>query len=125
MIVTDAKTLACNLHVSVPVTKVPGQSHQLEPGLRCDLQQRLRKATDRDDGAVLQDQPVAVVQRLRLRKIEQDPRSTFATQNDPAAVAVAGIQHDAIHRPGTIPVGCALDGYGPLHPDPLCPILPR
>ena len=67
-------------------------------GCRGDLDQRLGLAGDPHDRAVVEHQPVAVAQRGRLRQIEQERVPPSPVSDDAAAMAVVGIEHDAVDR---------------------------
>ena len=55
-------------------------------------------AGDAHDRAVVEHEAVAVAQRDRLRQVEQEFRAALAGQHDAAAVALAGVEHDAVDR---------------------------
>ena len=70
---------------------------------RGDLDQRLALAGDTHDGAILEHEAVAVTQRGRVRQIEQECRAALAGQRNPAAMALVGIEHDAVDRRRAVP----------------------
>ena len=65
---------------------------------RRDLDQRLGRAGDQHHRAVVEHQAVAVAQRDRLGEVEQQLGAALAGEHDAPAVAVAGIEHDAVAR---------------------------
>ena len=64
--------------------------------LRGDLDQRLRLAGDTHDRAVVEHEPVAVAQHHRPAAVEQELGAPLAGEHDAPAMALVGIEHDAV-----------------------------
>ena len=95
--------VAHHLHVGMAIADVPGEPGKVVRGRRGDFDQRLGLAGDAHDGAVVEHEAVAVTQRGRMRQIEQECRAALAGQRHAAAMAVAGIEHDAVDRFRRVP----------------------
>ena len=81
VVAPDPQPIADDLYIDVPVTDMPGEPRQLMRIRRRDLDERLRPADNPDDGAVVEDQAIAIVQGRGLRQIEQKARTALAAQN--------------------------------------------
>ncbi len=75
------------------------------------------------DGAVIEQQTVAVAQRHGLFEIEQEFGALLAGEHDAPAGAVAGVEHDAVGGGACVPVGRPLDLRYPQHATRLVHIL--
>ena len=115
VVAPDPQPIADDLHIDVPVTDMPGEPRQLMRIRRRDLDERLRPADNPDDGAVVKDQAIAIVQGCGLRQIEQKARTALAAEDDAAAMALMGIERDGIDRAGGIPVAGGFDFMRTLH----------
>ena len=82
---------------------------------RGDLQQRLGLPRDQHHRAVIEHDAVAVAQRDRLVEVQHEIGAALAFEHDPAAMPVAGIEHDAVERGRGIPEPRAPDGEAALH----------
>src|SRR5215472_1034266 len=114
-IAPDAQRVADNLHLGVAIADVPGEPDELLRACGGDLEQRLRLAGHAHDGAVLEHEAVAVLQRGRLRQIEQKCRAALPRQRDPAAMALLRIEHDAVDGGRGVPAAGSSDLARPPH----------
>lgn len=71
---------------------MPSKPHRFERACRLKLDQRLRRTGYQQDGAVVENKPVTVVQIHRFGKVEQKFPAPFAVQNDAPAPAIAPIK---------------------------------
>ena len=115
VVAPDPQPVADDLYVDVPVTDMPGEPRQFMHIRRRDLDERLRPADNPDDGAIVKDQAIAIVQRRGLRQIEQKARAALAAQNDAPAMALMGIERDRIDSAGGVPVAGGFDFVRTLH----------
>ena len=92
----DAQPLAQDLNIGVAVSDMPGEPRKLLRTSRRDLDQRLALAGNQDDGAVVEQEAVAVVQHGRVRKIEQDLCAPLAAQDHAATMALIRIEHHPV-----------------------------
>ena len=76
----------------VPVAQMPGYADQRRHVICRDLQQWLVQRFHADDGAILQQQPVAAAQVNRSGQIEQDGFTFLGLQGQPPAMAMVMIQ---------------------------------
>lgn len=118
MVAADAQLLAEEFGREVAVAEMPGDPHEMGGVAGCDLGQRLRRRLDGDDAPVLEQQPVAVAQRDRVRKVEQEGRAALRRHRDTPAMAGVEIEDDGIDgRLG--PQAGGIDGDGADHVSPL------
>src|SRR5262245_19321508 len=96
MIATDAELVTHHLHVGMAVADMPSEPCQLVRARRGDLDQRLRLAGDAHQRAILEHETIAVLQRGRMRKVQEKNYASLSGQRDPATMALVGIKHDAI-----------------------------
>ena len=99
-----AQPVADDFHVDMPVANVPGQPGERVGIGRGDFDQRFRPPDDPHDGAIVQHEAVAVMQRRGTRQVEQKPGAALAAQDDAAAMAIMGIEGDLVDRACAIPV---------------------
>jgi len=109
MVAADAQPVAHHLHVGMAVADMPGEARQLMRARRRRLNERLGLAGDPHDGAIVEHEAIAILQRGRMRQIEQESRAPLTCQRDPAAMALVRIEHDAVDRSRGVP--------GPGSPD--------
>jgi len=115
MVAADAQPLADDLNLEVPVADMPGKPRQLARIGCHDLNERLRPAGNPHDAAAVEQEPVAVMQRRRLRQVEQEAGAALADEDDAAAVTILRVERDAIDRARVIPMAGGLDLAGALH----------
>jgi hypothetical protein len=82
---------------------------------RRDLDQRLGLRDDGDDGAVVEHEPVAVAQPRDLREVQQEFHAALAGEYHAAAVALVGIENNAIDGVCPAPRARADDLRCPFH----------
>lgn len=103
MVATDAQLFADDLHIGVPVAKVPGEPCERGRTGRSDLDQRLRLAVDAHDRSVIEHEAIAILQADGLGQIKQEPRALNAGQHDAAAMTFVGVENDGIDRRTRVP----------------------
>jgi hypothetical protein len=114
VIAANADGLCQKLNRQMPVSKVPGDTRQMQRIRAADFKQRLRRRYDLDNPAILQHERVAIAQRSCLGKIEQEFQPASSGHRYAAAVAIVIVEHDAISRIAG-PCRSPLDGRCP-HP---------
>ena len=119
MVAADAQLLAEKFGWQVAVAEMPGDPHEMGGVAGRDLGQRLRRRLDGDDVAVLEQQPVAMAQRHRVRQVEQEGRAALGRHRDAPAMARIEIEDDGIDgRLG--PQAGGIDGDGADHSNDSC-----
>ncbi len=98
VVAADAQPVAEQLGRQVAVAEVPGDAQQIGRIGGRDLDKRLKRGADGDDAPVLQDQPVAVAQRHRLRQVEQELEPAGGGHRHAAAVALVIVEHHMVGR---------------------------
>lgn len=96
MVSADAQLLAEKFGRQVAVAEMPGDPHEMGGVAGRHLGQRLRRRLDGDDAAVLEQQPVAMAQRNRVRQVEQEGRAAFGRHRDAPAMAGVEIEDDGV-----------------------------
>jgi hypothetical protein len=113
MVASQPHPIARDLYVGVAIAEVPGEARQRLRRSSRNVQQRLGLGDDPHDRAIFEDEAVAVAQHGGVRQVEQDTRAALAGQREAAALAVVGIEHDAVACRSGIPcagppdLGCA------------------
>jgi hypothetical protein len=96
-IAADAQPVAADLHIGMAIANVPGETRKLWRARGADLDQRLALAGNPNDRAVFKQKAIAIAQRSCVRKIEQEGSAALAGEDNAAAVALVGIEHDTIY----------------------------
>ena len=60
MVTADAEPVAHDLHIDVTITDVPGETGKFGCVRRRDFEKRLRPPGNAHDGAIIEQEPVAV-----------------------------------------------------------------
>ena len=103
VVAPDSQPVAHHLHVGMAIADVPGEPGQIVRRCRSDFDQRLRLAGDAHHGAVLEHEAIAVAQGGRMRQIKQERRAALAGQGHAPAMAIVGIEHDAVDGARRVP----------------------
>src|SRR6202045_3985162 len=115
VVAANAKRAADHLQVGMTIPDVPGEPREFVRRCRADLEERLVLAGDAYQGAILEHETVAVVQRSCVRQIEQELDAAFAGQHDSSAIAFVGIEHDLVDRRCGVPGASSSDFRCALH----------
>lgn len=114
MVAADAQPLAEKFGRQMTVAEMPGDPHEMGGVAGRYLGQRLRRRLDGDDAAVLEQQPVAMAQRNRIRQVEQEGCAALGRHRDAPAMAGVEIEDDGVDsRLG--PQAGGIDGDGADH----------
>jgi hypothetical protein len=98
VIAPDAQSFPRYLGRQMPITEVPGDSHQMLRIVAADFHERFRCRHDLDQPAVLEYQGVAIPQCDGALQIKQKLEPACAGHRHPPAVTIVEIQHDRIGR---------------------------
>jgi hypothetical protein len=115
VIAPDAQPFADDLDVDVTIADVPSKPGQVVAIDGGDFNERLGLPDDPHDCAVLEHQPVAIAQRGRLRKVEQEFRAALAAQHDAAAMAVMRVECDRVDGLRLVPMAGSFNVVNALH----------
>jgi hypothetical protein len=115
VIAPDAQLFAYQLHVGVTVAEVPGETDQLAWRPRAEFGKSLGHSRDKNDPAIVEQQSIAVSQSNRLGEINQKAYAALSAEDNAPALAVGGVEHDAVRGRGHIPRPGALDPSHALH----------
>ena len=80
----------------MPVAEMPGQPQQVLRRRGRDLHQRFRRGAHAHEAAGGQREPIALLQHLRFRQVEQEGEAAFAGVEPPAAEAVVEIDRHRV-----------------------------
>jgi hypothetical protein len=98
VIAPDAQSIANYLDIGVAIADLPRQPGELLRTLGRDLDERLALAGNAHDGAIVEQETIAVMQRGRLRQIQQDLCAAPPRQHDAANMAFVGSEFHAIYH---------------------------
>ncbi len=115
VIAPDAELIADDLQIGVTVADVPGKPYQRERGPGGDLGQRLGLPSHKHDRAVVEHDAVAVAQRDRFVKVQQEFQAPLSLEHDAAAMPVARVEHNKVDCGGWIPEARPANGPAALH----------
>jgi hypothetical protein len=79
-------TAAYELHGQMAIAEMPSNSGHRSLVMRMNFNQRLRPGTDANDAAIIQAQPVSVLQQNSLWQIEKHIFASLCAQDDAAAI---------------------------------------
>lgn len=92
-----------HLDRQVPVAEVPDDAGKVAAIGAQDVGNVLGRRDDADDAAIIQHQPVAVIQYHGVGEIEQHPATVVGREHDPPPVAVIVRERDGGDRRRRIP----------------------
>ena len=99
VVAADADLRADELRIGVAVAEVPCKPHEAERACGADLQERLGQPDHAHDRAVVEHKPVAVLQRGRLRQVEQELCSALAFHHKASPLPIECVEHNMINDP--------------------------
>ncbi len=99
----DPQPVAVEFRRQVPVSKMPGNAHQRVSIRGGDLRQLLQRRQHRHDTAVVQPQPVAILQIGNLRQVQHEGKAITAVQFHAPSSPVLDIQHHTVDRVCGVP----------------------
>jgi hypothetical protein len=117
VVISDAQAVADHLHLSVAIADVPGDARQFWRGGGGNLDQVLRLTIYAHDSAVLQEQPVAIAQRGRVREVKQELGAVLAGQHHSPQVTLGSIENDVVNSCCVAPISDGHDGPSVFHSD--------
>jgi len=96
MIATDQQDILDDLRRTVPVTEMPGQLQQMFPVVSGNPVELFRHCPDRDDAAVVEDQPFTVAQKPGFLEVEQKGDAAVGRHRHAPAVTVGFVKRDRV-----------------------------
>ena len=96
VIVADAQPFRPDLGFEMPVAKMPGQPHLVQPIAALDLEQRLRFGDDLDQPPIFEHISIAMGERRCLGEIDQHFKAAHRGDHTSTSAAILKGQHDAV-----------------------------
>ena len=109
VVAADAEFVVHDLYIRVAVAEMPGKPHRIDRTAGRNLDQFLRRTRNQHDRPIVERQPVAVAQSHRPGEIDHELGALFRGQDDPPALAVARLEHDAVAGGRFVPSSRLLD----------------
>jgi hypothetical protein len=104
MVGPNAKNLVANFSRQMPISKMPGKSHELIGFFMPDFDNGFRSGHDLQQSPIFKLQGVSIGHGNRFRKIEKDIFALIRSQANTAAMARVEIESDRASRPFLRPV---------------------
>jgi hypothetical protein len=98
VVAADAQTILNNLQVGMSVPDMPSDPEHVGGAPTRNFNQRLRRASDFNNAAIVEHESIAVAQSDWPLQVEQKGGSFFSRQYDAPALAIIGIKNNAINR---------------------------
>jgi hypothetical protein len=111
----DADAVGQQFRCDMAVAEVPGETGKVMGVASDDLRHRLFRRHHGDDPAVIELEPVAVLQMRRLGQVQQEGHVAFPAHGDAAAVAAIMRQHHTVGGARRIPGAGGKDLIGADH----------
>jgi hypothetical protein len=96
VILADAQPFRPDLGFEMPVAKMPGQPHLVQPISALDLEQRLRFGDDLDQPPIFKHIRIAMGERRCFGEIDQHFKAAHRGDHTPTSAAILKGQHDAV-----------------------------
>jgi hypothetical protein len=96
VILADAQPFRPDLGFQMPVAKMPGQPHLVQPIAALDLEQRLRFSDDLDQPPIFEHIRIAMGERRCLGEIDQHFKAAHRGDHTPTSAAILKGKHDAV-----------------------------
>jgi hypothetical protein len=96
VILADAQPFRPDLGFEMPVAKMPGQPHLVQPIAALDLEQRLRFGDDLNQPPIFEHIRIAMGERGCFGEIDQHFKAAHRGDHTPTSAAILKGQHDAV-----------------------------
>lgn len=111
----DADAVRQQFRRHVAIAEVPGKAGEVMGVAGDDLRHRLLRRHHGNDAAVIEPQPVAILQMGRLGEVQQEGHVPLPAHGDAAAVAAVMRQHHAVGGGGRVPAAGGKNLIGADH----------
>jgi hypothetical protein len=119
VVAADAQMISNDLQVGMAVADMPGETKHVGGTPTFNFDQRLKRPSHFNNGAVIEHETIAITQPDRPLQVEHKCRAVLSGQHYAPALALISAKNNAINCLAHVPKACRFDCDPATHATPL------